>query len=77
MIASHWAASFASAWLLPNVFLGLLVVLYLVYVTLLWRSIARSRVRVLPKWLWVLVVVIVWPPVGGLIYLVGGRDGGR
>lgn len=73
MISMQRASTFASDWLAPNVVLAPLVVLYLVYVVLLWRNIARSQVKVLPKWLWAVVVAILSPPIGGLIYLVGGR----
>lgn len=77
MAAALPPASFTSDWLGPNVILGPLLILYAVYLVLLLRSIARSRVRVLPKWAWAVVVAIVSPPVGGLIYLVGGRAEAR
>ena len=60
---------------------GLIVlVIFTVFVTVFAASADRNAVRVLPKWLWVLLCLIV-TPVGGLLYLALGRpigpDGGR
>ena len=38
-----------------------------------WLDIARSnRTKVLPKWLWVVIVAASFP-IGGIIYLLAGR----
>jgi hypothetical protein len=60
---------------------GLIVlVVFTVFVTVFAASADRNAVRVLPKWLWVLLCLIV-TPVGGLLYLALGRPigpaGGR
>ncbi len=50
-----------------------LVILVVVYVAWLIRDIQRGEVRHLPKWAWMLIV-IVSIPLGGIVYLAIGRD---
>ena len=60
-----WAA------ILPVVLLALAFVVYCLV------DLARSDVRYLPKWLWA-VVCVLSVPLGGIVYLLVGRDpGGR
>ncbi|MEZ4503268.1 MAG: PLDc N-terminal domain-containing protein [Dehalococcoidia bacterium] len=37
-------------------------------------ELARSGARYLPKWAWALVILLVSAPVGGIAYLVAGRQ---
>ncbi len=50
-----------------------IVVLAAAYVAWLVRDIRRSDVRHVPKWAWI-VIVIVSIPLGGIIYLLAGRE---
>jgi hypothetical protein len=51
-----------------------LLVLALAFVVYCWVDIARAaRVRHLPKWAWALICVLSIP-VGGIVYLIVGRD---
>jgi len=52
-----------------------LFVIALGFVIYCWVDIARSEVRHLPKWLWS-VIVFVSIPLGGIIYLLIGREPG-
>lgn len=61
------AGSRGLAALLPIVVLGAAFVVYC------WVDIARTRVRYLPKWLWA-VICLISIPLGGILYLVVGRD---
>ena len=54
------------------VFVIAAVVIFTVFVTVYAASAERERVRLFPKWVWV-IMCLVLPPVGGLIYLVVGR----
>ncbi|WP_328601825.1 PLDc N-terminal domain-containing protein [Nocardia terrae] len=51
-----------------------LAVVGLAFVGFCWYDLSRSRVKYLPKWLWA-IVCLVSIPLGGIIYLVVGRDG--
>lgn len=51
------------------------VVLVLAFVVYCWMAISRSEVRYLPKWLW-RVVVVFSIPLGGVVYLMAGREPG-
>lgn len=48
------------------------VVIFTVFVSVYAASAQRAEVRLLPKWLWVLLCIFL-PPIGGLLYLVVGR----
>jgi hypothetical protein len=61
--AVPWAA------LLPIVLLAVGFVIYCLV------DVARSRVKYLPKWAWALICLFS-VPVGGIIYLIVGRDHG-
>jgi hypothetical protein len=50
-----------------------LIVAGLMWVVYLLRDIRRADVRLLPKWAWALVVTFAIP-IGGILYLVGGRS---
>lgn len=50
-----------------------IVVLLLAFVVYCLVDLARHPVRHLPKWAWVLIC-LVSVPIGGIIYLVVGRD---
>ena len=52
-----------------------LVVLVLAFVVYCWIDISRNEVRYLPKWLWA-VIVVLSIPIGGIVYLIVGRDPG-
>jgi len=49
---------------------GVLLVVFVVYC---WVDIARHEVRYLPKWVWAIIAAISIP-VGGVVYLVIGRE---
>lgn len=51
-----------------------LAVIAIGFVGFCWYDISRSRVKYLPRWLWA-VICLVSIPIGGIIYLVLGRDG--
>jgi len=68
-IAAANTASVPWAALLPLVVLAVGFVVYCLV------DVARSRVRYLPKWAWV-IICLVSVPVGGIIYLIVGRDHG-
>lgn len=46
--------------------------IFTVFVTVFAASASSKSVRVLPKWLWV-VLCLVFSPLGGLLYLLVGR----
>lgn len=48
------------------------VVIFTIFVTVFAAAAPASRVRVLPKWVWVLLCVIS-TPLGGILYLTLGR----
>ena len=52
-----------------------LIIIALAFVIYCWIDISRSEVRYLPRWLWSLIVVVS-VPIGGIIYLVAGREPG-
>jgi hypothetical protein len=51
----------------------ILVALWLIYALYFWRRILQTRVRVLPKWLWILVIAFVSPPLSGIVFLTSGQ----
>jgi hypothetical protein len=53
--------------LLPLLLLGLVFVGYCLY------DLARSQVRYLPRWAWALICVVS-VPLGGIVYLLVGRE---
>ncbi len=56
--------------LAPVALLGLGFVVYCLI------DVYRSEVRGLPKWAWAIICVIS-VPLGGIVYLIAGRDSGR
>jgi hypothetical protein len=54
---------------IPVVLAAVAFVAYCLY------DLSRSRVRVLPRWVWVLICVFS-VPVGGIVYLLVGREPG-
>lgn len=51
--------------------------LFTVFVTVFAASAKKNEVRNLPKWLWIIICLVV-PIVGGILYLILGRPlGGR
>ena len=52
-----------------------LIIIALAFVIYCWIDISRCEVRYLPRWLWSLIVVVS-VPIGGIIYLVAGREPG-
>ena len=59
-----WAA------LTPLIVLALAFVIYCVF------DVSRNEVRYLPKWAWI-VICLVSIPLGGVVYLLIGRDPAR
>jgi len=53
------------------------LVLLLAFVAYCVVDIVRHDVRYLPKWAWIVVCCLVSVPIGGIIYLIVGRDSGR
>ncbi|MEN9606836.1 MAG: hypothetical protein RL605_664 [Actinomycetota bacterium] len=49
-------------------------VVFTVFVTVFAASANPREVRVLPRWLWVLLCLVV-SPIGGIVYLLVGRPG--
>jgi hypothetical protein len=49
-----------------------LLLLYLVYAIYFVRKVLVAEVRVLPKWLWVVVVLFISPPLSGIVFLTSG-----
>jgi ABC-2 type transport system ATP-binding protein len=74
------AATTASGKLSPGLALALVPLLVLivgldVYCLI---DLARARsVRNMPKWVWVIVILLVSAPIGALVYLFAGRDHGQ
>ncbi len=58
---------------MPIAALAPLIVLVVAYVAWIVRDILRSDVRHLPRWGWI-VVSIVSIPLGGIVYLLVGRE---
>ena len=58
------------------IFIAVVWLLFTVFVTVFAASASKNEVRNLPKWLWVVICLVV-PIVGGLLYLVLGRPIGR
>ena len=54
------------------VFVIAVLVIFTVFVTVFAASANKNEVRLLPKWLWILLCIVV-PPIGGLLYLAVGR----
>jgi hypothetical protein len=54
------------------VFVVAALVIFTVFVTVFAASAKKTEVRLLPKWLWIILCVVL-PPVGGLLYLAVGR----
>ena len=50
------------------------IVVFTVFVTAFAASARSSEVRILPRWLWVLLCLAV-TPIGGITYLLVGRPG--
>ena len=50
------------------------IVVFTVFVTVFAASANPREVRVLPRWLWVLLCLTV-SPIGGIVYLLVGRPG--
>ncbi|MCX4099167.1 PLD nuclease N-terminal domain-containing protein [Nocardia sp. alder85J] len=51
-----------------------LVLLAIGFVGYCWYDLSRSRVKYLPRWLWA-VICLISIPLGGIVYLLVGRDG--
>ncbi|MEC3917733.1 hypothetical protein [Nocardia sp. CDC160] len=51
-----------------------LIVVGLAFVGFCWYDLSRARVKYLPKWVWA-IICLISIPLGGIIYLVVGRDG--
>ena len=51
-------------------------VLLFAFVVFCWVDIARHEVKYLPKWAWA-VICFISIPLGGIIYLIVGRDSTR
>jgi hypothetical protein len=58
---------------IPWAALAPLFILAVAFVGYCLFDLARNDVRHLPKWLWV-VIVIISIPVGGIVYLLAGRQ---
>ena len=58
------------AGIIPILIISLAFVVYCV------ADAVRHDVKYLPKWLWI-VICLVSVPLGGIIYLIVGRDSGR
>jgi NADH:ubiquinone oxidoreductase subunit 6 (subunit J) len=58
------------------IFIGAVWLLFTDFVTVFAASANKNEVRNLPKWLWILICLLV-PIVGGLLYLVLGRPMGQ
>jgi hypothetical protein len=54
------------------VFVIAVLVIFTVFVTVFAASAKKNEVRLLPKWLWIILCVVV-TPIGGLLYLAVGR----
>ncbi|GAB2513086.1 hypothetical protein [Nocardia heshunensis] len=52
-----------------------LVVVAVGFVGFCWYDLSRTRVKYLPKWAWA-ILCLISIPLGGIIYLVIGRDTG-
>jgi hypothetical protein len=54
------------------IFIFVVYLLFTVFVTVFAASANKNEVRNLPKWLWILICLVA-PIIGGLLYLVLGR----
>ena len=54
------------------IFAGIVVTVFTIFVTVFAASAPANQVRVLPKWVWVILCLLV-PAVGGLLYISIGR----
>jgi uncharacterized integral membrane protein len=54
-----------------------ILVLLLAFVVYCLVDLARHPVKYLPKWAWALIIVLFSVPIGGIVYLIVGRDSGR
>ena len=61
-----------ATFLANNPLLWVLLALWVVYVIYFARRILMADARVLPKWLWIVVVMFVSPPLSGILYLTSG-----
>lgn len=52
------------------------LIIFTVFVAVFASSADKREVRLLPKWVWVLLCVVV-TPIGGILYLTLGRPTGR
>jgi hypothetical protein len=50
-----------------------LIVILVGFVAYCLYDLSRARVRYLPKWVWV-IICFLSVPIGGIVYLVVGRD---
>ena len=53
--------------------IALVLIAFVVYCLI---DVSRSEVRGLPKWAWA-VICVISIPLGGIVYLIAGRDSGR
>ncbi|WP_201774478.1 PLDc N-terminal domain-containing protein [Demequina aurantiaca] len=53
-----------------------ILVILLAFVVFCWVDISRHAVKHLPKWAWAIIVAISIP-LGGIVYLIVGRDSNR
>jgi hypothetical protein len=60
---------------IPWAALAPVIVVAVAFVAYCWVDISRNDVRYLPKWAWALICLLS-VPVGGLAYLLFGRDQG-
>ncbi|MGV9833710.1 PLDc N-terminal domain-containing protein [Nocardia niigatensis] len=51
-----------------------LIVVGLGFVGFCWYDLYRTQVKYLPKWAWA-IICLISIPLGGIIYLIVGRDG--
>ena len=58
---------------MPPAAIAPLVILAIAYLFWILRDIARSEVRHLPKWGW-MVIAVISIPLGGIVYLLVGRE---
>jgi len=58
---------------IPVAALAPLVLLALAFVGYCWFDLSRHEVRYLPKWAWALICVVSIP-LGGIVYLLVGRE---
>jgi len=54
-----------------------ILVLLLAFIAYCLVDLARHPVKYLPKWAWALIICLFSVPIGGIVYLIVGRDSGR